>query len=267
MKKVIINADDFGYSPAVNAGIVKSFQDGILTSTTLMANMPGCENALQLSKACPDLGVGIHLVLTCGYAMTEGETISSNGKFYSLQDYHVRRSGMNDDEIFDEWCFQIDYLLDRGLQPTHIDSHHHLHTFPENLEITQKIAAKYSLPFRNAYGLENHISLPSQIGATGFLDLTNHPNIRDLSQSFRDNKVACLKEISAVLHHIEPDSITELMVHPAYVDEILLFNSSFNIARVKEVSLLCDEDVADLFRENQIELYHYGSVEKGAYLS
>lgn len=259
MKKVIINADDFGYSPAVNAGIIKSFQDGILTSTTLMANMPGCEDALQLSRKYPDLGVGVHLVLTCGYAMTKGETISLNGKCYSLQEYYERRSSMSDDEIFEEWSFQMDYLLERGLKPTHIDSHHHLHTFPENLAITQKIASKYGLPFRNAYGLEDNISLPFQIGATGFLDLTNYPNIRDLSKCFEANKEECLKEVSAVLDQVKSNTITELMVHPAYVDEMLFFNSSFNVARVKEVSLLCDKDVAELVRINQIELCHYGN--------
>ena len=267
MKKVIINADDFGYSPAVNAGIIKAYQDGILTSTTLMANMPGCLGAVALANQYPSLGVGVHLVLTCGHAMTKGKTISQNGRFYSLKDYHERRSQIDDGEIFEEWCYQIDYLLEKGLQPTHIDSHHHLHTFSENLSITKRIAQKYQLPIRNAYDLENNISLPYQIGATGFLDLTNYPHIRDLSHSFEDLKRGCLEEIKSVLDKVKDNSITELMVHPAYVDEILLFNSSFNIARVKEVSLLCDEDVADLFRENQIELCHYGNVEKGAYLS
>ena len=50
MKKVIINADDFGYSSAVNLGIIKAYKEGILTSTTLMANMPGCDEAITLAK-------------------------------------------------------------------------------------------------------------------------------------------------------------------------------------------------------------------------
>lgn len=66
MKKVIINADDFGYSAAVNAGIIKAYQDGVLTSTTLMANMSGRDGAIQLAKENQGLGVGGHLVLTCG---------------------------------------------------------------------------------------------------------------------------------------------------------------------------------------------------------
>ncbi|HEL1312652.1 TPA: carbohydrate deacetylase, partial [Streptococcus equi subsp. zooepidemicus] len=260
MKKVIINADDFGYSPAVNAGIIKAFQDGILTSTTLMANMPGCDEAIMLAKENPDLGVGVHMVLTCGESMTKGKTISQQGKFYSLKNYHENRFKIDDEEIYQEWCCQIDYLLDEGLKPTHIDSHHHLHTFPENLLISQRIAQRYGLPLRNAYGLEINIDLPNQIGATGFFDLTNYPHIRDLSKSIESDKIACLTEVEKLLDQIEDNTITELMVHPAYVDEILYFNSSFNIARVKEVSLLCDQDVAQLFKDFNIQLYHYGNI-------
>ncbi|MGX7777088.1 carbohydrate deacetylase [Streptococcus pluranimalium] len=259
MKQVIINADDFGYSPAVNAGIVKAYQDGILTSTTLMANMPGCLEAVELAKKNPGLGVGVHMVLTCGQAMTKGKTISQNGHFYSLKDYQEYRSQIDDEEIFEEWCHQIDYLLEKGLQPTHIDSHHHLHTFPENLVITKRIAQKYQLPMRNAYDLEKNVSLPYQIGATGFLDLSNYPNIRDLSHSFEELKPECLDEIRAVLDLVKDNAITELMVHPAYVDEILYFNSSFNVQRIKEVSLLCDKHVAAVFNDYQIQLCHYGT--------
>ena len=50
MKKLIINADDFGYSSGVNAGIMKAYQEGVLTSTTLMGNMPGAKEAVRLQK-------------------------------------------------------------------------------------------------------------------------------------------------------------------------------------------------------------------------
>ncbi len=58
MGKVIFNSDDFGYSYGVNYGILDAYQRGILTSTTLMANMPGFEHAVKLKKEVPGLGVG-----------------------------------------------------------------------------------------------------------------------------------------------------------------------------------------------------------------
>ena len=64
--KLIINADDFGYSNGVNYGIIDAFKNGILTSTTCLTNMPGFNHAIQLAKENPNLGIGIHLTLTCG---------------------------------------------------------------------------------------------------------------------------------------------------------------------------------------------------------
>lgn len=261
MKKVIINADDFGYSSAVNLGIIKAYKEGILTSTTLMANMPGCDEAIKLAKENPDLGVGGHLVLTCGKPLTKGESlIDGNGDFYSLAEYKKHRNEMCDEEIFQEWCHQIDYLMDHGLKLTHLDSHHHAHTFPENLEITKRIADKYHLCFRNAFELEENIELPAQKGIRGFSDLMNHSAIRDLTKSFEENRIKCFEEIQMVLDKVEDNEITELMVHPAYVDEILYFNSSFNIQRVKEVSILCDSQMKQLFEENQIVTCSYKNI-------
>lgn len=261
MKKVIINADDFGYSSAVNLGIIKAYKEGILTSTTLMANMPGCDEAIRLAKENPDLGVGGHLVLTCGKPLTKGESLTDgNGDFYSLAEYKKHRNEMCDEEIFQEWCHQIDYLIDHGLKLTHLDSHHHAHTFPENLEITKRIADKYHLCFRNAFELEENIELPAQKGIRGFSDLMNHSAIRDLTKSFEESRIRCFEEIQTVLDKVEDNEITELMVHPAYVDEILYFNSSFNIQRVKEVSILCDSQMKQLFEENQIVTCSYKNV-------
>lgn len=59
MGKLIINADDFGYGKGVNMGIIEAYQNGVLTSTTLMAGMPGFDQAVKLAKDNPGLGVGV----------------------------------------------------------------------------------------------------------------------------------------------------------------------------------------------------------------
>src|SRR4030042_5568247 len=71
MKKVIINADDFGLSPGVNRGILCGFRDGIVTSTTMMVNLPAFDDAVQIIKENPDLPVGIHLTLLWGKPVTD----------------------------------------------------------------------------------------------------------------------------------------------------------------------------------------------------
>jgi len=88
MKKVIVNADDFGLTQGVNEGIVKAYQEGILTSATLMANMPGFDQAVELAGTHPELGVGLHLNILRGHplspAQTVGSLLSKGPSFYSV---------------------------------------------------------------------------------------------------------------------------------------------------------------------------------------
>ena len=77
MKQLILNADDFGMTQGVNKGIIRAHRDGILTSTTLMANGPEFADAVALAKLNPELGVGCHLVLVGGPAVAPKEKISS----------------------------------------------------------------------------------------------------------------------------------------------------------------------------------------------
>lgn len=260
MKKVIINADDFGYSTAVNSGIIKSFQEGVLSSTTLMANMPGCDEAIKLSKENPNLAIGGHLVLTCGKPMMDGKSlVDSSGQFYKLTPYHENHHKIDKDELFQEWCAQIDYLLEAGIPLTHLDSHHHVHTFEENSEVVKAIAEKYQITFRNAYGLEDRLVLPQQKNIQGFADLMNESNTRDLSQTYTALKPVILKELQGILEELD-EEVSELMVHPAFVDETLYFGSSFNIQRIREVEVLTDPEVKQLFDDMNLEIVHYGNI-------
>lgn len=258
MKQVIINADDFGYSIAVNSGVIKAYKDGMVSSTTLMANMPGCLEAIKLARQNPDLGVGCHLNITTGKPLTAAKTlVDKNGEFYHLPGYEAHRETMDPEEIYQEWCAQVDYLLKQGVKLTHLDSHHHVHSFAENLEITQRISTKYQLPVRNCYDIEKQIKLSFQRGIAGFDDLMNYPHIRSLKKSYHADQEQCLQEIQVVLDRLKEGQVTELMVHPAFVDETLYFNSSFNLPRIKEVSILCDSTFKTKLQDNGIEVIPY----------
>ena len=77
MKKVIINADDFGLAQGVNEGIIKAHQEGVLTSATLMANMPGFDQAVEMARANPELGVGVHLNILRGWPLSPTQKVGS----------------------------------------------------------------------------------------------------------------------------------------------------------------------------------------------
>ena len=186
MKHLIINADDFGYSKAVNLGIMESHINGVLTSTTLMANMPGVDHAVSLLKDMPNLCVGAHLTLTCGKPML-GEKVSTlikeNEYFFKLEDVENKVVQMDISEIYEEWKTQIRYLLNKGVNLSHIDSHHHVHTFKEHEEIIKVLSEEFNLPVRNCNNvLENKIR---------FLDLCNYNPIRNMEEKYENVRIEC----------------------------------------------------------------------------
>ena len=255
MKHLIINADDFGYSKAVNLGIMESHINGVLTSTTLMANMPGVDHAVSLLKDMPNLCVGAHLTLTCGKPML-GEKVSTlikeNEYFFKLEDVENKVVQMDISEIYEEWKTQIRYLLNKGVNLSHIDSHHHVHTFKEHEEIIKVLSEEFNLPVRNCNNvLENKIR---------FLDLCNYNPIRNMEEKYENVRIECFKLIEEIIKKNIQYENTEAMCHPAFLDSYLLENSSFNIARIREVDILCDQLMRDLINKYEIKLCNYKNI-------
>lgn len=255
MKHLIINADDFGYSKAVNLGIMESHINGVLTSTTLMANMPGVDHAVSLLKDMPNLCVGAHLTLTCGKPML-GEKVSTlikeNEYFFKLKDVENKVVQMDTNEIYEEWKTQIRYLLKKGVNLSHIDSHHHVHTFKEHEEIIKVLSEEFNLPVRNCNNvLKNKIR---------FLDLCNYNPIRNMEEKYENVRIECFKLIEEIIKKNIQYENTEAMCHPAFLDSYLLENSSFNIARIREVDILCDQLMRDLINKYEIKLCNYKNI-------
>ena len=256
MNNMIVNADDFGYSRAINYGIADAHVNGIVTSTTLMANMPAVEHAISLAKQMPELGVGVHLTMTCGRPLlTEGiESLTdSDGNFYSLKVYETIKSDLDKEELYREWKAQIQKLLNMGVTLTHIDSHHHVHSFEENKEVTKRLSDEFHLPVRNCKKEADDRNF-------NFVDLFNYPPIRDMSIDYESNRDLFFSIIEEELQTIKNYKTTEVMCHPAYVGSRILENSSFNIPRVREVDLLCDPKMKDLINKYEIKLINYRDI-------
>ncbi len=83
-RRIIINADDFGLCDGVNEAVAQAHSDGILTSATIMVNMPAAEKAVKIAKKLPSLGIGVHLNLT------EGRPISKDSCRFFFSSMRVR---------------------------------------------------------------------------------------------------------------------------------------------------------------------------------
>ncbi|MGY4688376.1 chitin disaccharide deacetylase [Salibacterium sp. K-3] len=226
MKNLIINADDFGYSKGVNYGIMDAHTSGVLTSTTLMTNMPEASHACGLAAANPELGVGIHLTLTCGPPLVSGHQtiVDEQGKFRTLS-YYSGSYDINEEEVYQEWKAQIERAVQFGITPTHLDSHHHIHSYPGLTEVYTSLAASYHLPVRVPFPEKTpgEDSFVSDVMTTDYLELRIDKLKGNMEETYE-----------------QADTI-EFMTHPAYLDKPLIEGSSFLFPRAEELALLTDD--------------------------
>ncbi|PLR87219.1 chitin disaccharide deacetylase [Bacillus sp. V33-4] len=243
MTKLIINADDFGYSKGVNLGIIEAYQNGIVTSATLMTNMPGARHAAALALQNPNLGVGIHLVLDCGRPVNENVPSLINEK----GDFHRANALIEVAELVDiekEYTSQIEKFLSFGLSPTHLDSHHHLHGHEKIFPIVSKLARKYHLPVRK-------VSADLQHSSNIELSTVQH-----FIPDFYGDSLTAEHLLELMDQSLSYES-AELMCHPAYIDEPLLTGSSYALQRVRELAILTDNSVRSAVAEKGVELVTY----------
>ncbi len=150
--RLIVNADDFGYSSQVNAAIVKAFVDGLVSSTTLMPNMPGFDNAVALIRqgSIPANSTGVHLNLFEGEPLTERMKAcrvfcDDDGRFNGRRiPFSAPRHCL--DAVRLELDAQLKKAMDTGLAFTHLDSHAHRHTNWFVGRVVIDLAQKYGIP-------------------------------------------------------------------------------------------------------------------------
>lgn len=247
--KLIINADDFGYSEGVNYGIVRAYSHGVVTSTTLMANGLEVDHAIELARQNPGLDVGIHVVLDYLAPVTAVSEVPSlvnlKGQFKKL--HEVDEKSIQLHEVALEIENQIQLLLKRGVTLTHMDSHHHVHLQPHIFEICVKLAHKYGLWLRitpevsqwHREFARSHNVKTIVCNALFYKDL--------VSDDFFNPYVA---------HH----EIEELMTHPAYCDAVLQQGSSYALERVTELSVLTQMSLISQLKDQGIILTSYSKL-------
>ncbi len=174
IRRVVFHADDFGMNTAVNLGILSAFRDGLLTSTSLLANAPAAETACQewgkfvvehasgplLSSEKrrrvfePELpfDLGIHLNLTQGFPLTEERfpvaMLGANGNFPGIGKLFARLKLANSAQlqaVEAELHAQVEWMCDHGLQPTHLNGHQYIEMIPQVSNMIPRILSRFSI--------------------------------------------------------------------------------------------------------------------------
>jgi predicted glycoside hydrolase/deacetylase ChbG (UPF0249 family) len=282
MKKVIINADDFGLVRGVNEGIVKAHQEGILTSATLLANMPGFDQAVDMAGANPELGMGIHLNILRGQPLSQaqkvGSLLSRELRFIPSVSSLLRRMALKRvsyDEVEREFRAQVEKVLKTGLEPTHIDSEKHIHLVGPLFRIVLKLAKEYKINkvrFIQEFCISRR---PGQMFKSMFISLSStfmkkkmvEEGIRSSDRFYGvcdSGRVSGVK-LQKVLQKAK-EGVTEIMVHPGFLTQEMIELEKqigpyyINKYREKELNALLDERLPEVIADMGIQLINFNHI-------
>jgi len=239
MKRLIVNADDFGMAAKVNEGIGYAHEMGILTSTTVMMNKPYALEMKSYQDRYPNLGFGIHLVLTSGKPLGKGyKTLTDEQglfkrSFMSNDDFDI-------DEVYEEFRMQVALFVKSNGIPTHIDSHHHVHQKPKLKPVIERIAKDLNIPVRRQTGYPSEIlRMPARLDASFY------------------GKTVSYSTLEAIIQRVSEGEIVECMTHAGFVDREVIEASIYNFKRGEELELLTSGDVRKIVENEGIRLITY----------
>ena len=245
MASLIVNADDFGLTQGVNRAIVELHAAGILTSTTLMARAQASDEAIELARANPGLGVGCHIVIIDGEPVLPASAIPTlvekkTGQFPAAIGTFVRRllaRRIRASEIEAETRAQIEFLQGKGLRLTHIDTHKHSHMFPSALRPILRAARACGIravrnPFEPAWAVRVANQAPwlraAQVSGLRCLGPVCRRIIAEEGFTTTDGTIAVAGTgvfdadmVRSLLQQM-PEGTWELVTHPGYNDAHLL---------------------------------------------
>ncbi len=287
MKDLILNADDFGLTLGVNEGIIRAHREGILTSTTLMANAPAFDDAVRRAREAPSLGVGVHLVLIGGHSIAPPEEVASlvddKGLLpRSLPSFvaRVTAGAIRTEHIETELRAQIEKVRAVGINPTHVDSHKHTHAHPRVMKSVARAAQACGItrirnPFErlrdswNSTGAQRSAAMSQLIGATAarvasrsFDAVCHRYGLRTPDRFLGLARTGSIDaSVLRGLIDMLSDGTTEIMLHPGVCDSALAqTRSRLQMHRERELQALVAPEVKEIIAKRGIRLITYRGV-------
>ena len=238
MRKLIVNADDFGFTRGVNEGILRAHREGIVTATTLMADGGAFEHAVRIALSTPTLDVGVHLVL-----WPDGGSLPRR-----LPSFVARSMAWSSARLEREFARQVEKVVAAGISPTHLDTHKHVHLLPWVMNAVARVAARFGIawvrrPFHQR-----------QVTARGLRTPDHFLGIRLTGRMNRERLLAGLERLRP--------GLTELMCHPGVCDEELR-NAPTRLKQERQTELeaLTSPEVRRLLERRGICLTSYRAMD------
>ncbi len=268
-KLLIIHADDMGLSHSVNMAVLKAFENNSITSGSIMVPCPWALEIADYAKEHPGLDVGVHLTLTAEWNTFKWDGISSSDQIQSLLDEngyfypYVEEVGkhVKVSEAEKEMTAQIDWLISKGVKPTHIDTHMgSVLATPEMVMVYLSLSGKYNLPvlFPRAYTSWLQPDAAEALSRKGFL----LDNLFMLEPGMiSGNWIDAYKK---GIENMKP-GLNEMIVHVAYDNEEMKAISNGHddygsTWRQHDLDLIQSREFKDLLKGNKIILINWGQI-------
>jgi len=258
VKRLVVNADDFGFTGDVNRGIVEAHRKGILTAATLMATGAAFEDAVRLAKENPALDIGCHLVLVG--APRFPDSVAKLTTAVTLG--RIR--------IYDELLVQVRRIVDAGLKPTHLDTHKHTHLLPPVLAAVARISEEFGIRW-----VRRPFDFPMQPGGAGLTKravsgafglvrgrfervLARHGcRSTDHFAGFQITGRFDASSLAGLIRAL-PEGSTEFMCHPGLcTEELRSARTRLKESREQELRALTAPEVRRALEETGVELVSY----------
>lgn len=240
--KLIVNADDFGLTHGVTRGILDAMDNGIVTSTTMMVNTRGTEEAAQIARSRSELAVGLHINISLGLPLTDCPSLLRDGSFTKPK-VLGNTCGYDEADLDRELNAQYQRFVSLiGRKPSHIDSHLYAHQkYPEVNHAVRRLAQREGLPVRDA-------------------DTNQYPKVffqGNFKVSPGETREDLQRKLMTFLEQMQPLPSAELMVHPGLADTWLHNNSSYHSQRIIEYQVLTDPEIKDHLRKMNVQLISF----------
>jgi predicted glycoside hydrolase/deacetylase ChbG (UPF0249 family) len=290
VRNLIVNADDLGWAEGVNRGIAEAHRNGIVTSATLLANGAAFASAVELVKATPALGVGVHLNLSDGKPVSPPERVRSivndRGEFVGGPEallLRIARRNLRLNEVEIEWESQIQKVMNADIHPTHLDGHKHVHMLPGMFEIALRLAKRNGIAAVRISHEGSSLRAALSSGANQNVPLVMKQGVqaRVLKLLARDARALAeaagiatadyfcgiaqtgeltVEGMKCLLQNL-PEGTTEMMCHPGFMDKELEESATrLQDSRELEVEILSSPDIRNLVASQGIRLIDYAFV-------
>ncbi|MDZ7960544.1 MAG: hopanoid biosynthesis-associated protein HpnK [Aulosira sp. DedQUE10] len=278
-RRVIINGDDFGFSAGVNQAIIQAYEQGVLTSTSLMITGDAAEEAIAWARNHPNLAVGLHLVLVCGRSVLPPSQIphlvDSQGNFSDSPVQAGLRYQFHPatrEELRQEIRAQLAKFRDSGLTLSHVDGHLHLHTHPVVLRILVELAQEFNIQVIRLPSEE--LAMTLKLDRTGLLNkllwsgvfgrlrsygesLLNSHGIKYADRVYGLLQTGNMSEeyLLGLIPQIQAD-LVEIYSHPAVIQAGEPLNGPSGAGEV-ELAALLSKQVREILTVNGFDLTNY----------